>query len=289
MAAQRRLATILKHCSPSFQREALSSHGANGSAPDLKFVKTEKQGRVGIIRLNRPESLNALSNGLMRDICTAITHFNQDQSVGCLIITGEGRAFAAGADIKEMVDKSYYQVSTYDHIEPWEIIAKSKLPLIAAVNGVAFGGGCEIALMCDIVIASEKAKFGQPEIKIGTIPGAGGTQRLTRAVGKSKAMELILTGRPMDAQDAQKAGLCSAVVPHEQLMTHALQLANEIASLSRPIVIIAKEAVNGAFEGGLHQGIKFERRLFHATFALADKQEGMGAFVAKRKPNWSHS
>jgi len=289
MAGHRRIAAIVNQCFPS-QAPVLKNNcaGEDSLFSDLKFVKTEKKGRVGIIRLNRPNQLNALSDGLMHDIVTAITRFNKDESVGCLILTGEGKAFAAGADIKEMVDSGYHHISTHDHIEVWETISKSKLPLIAAVNGVAFGGGCEIALMCDIIICSEKARFGQPEIKIGTIPGAGGTQRLVRAIGKSKAMEMILTGRALDANEALRYGLVSAVVIHEELLTHALQLANEIASLSRPIVILAKEAVKSSFDSGLSQGINYERRLFHSSFALKDKIEGMRAFIEKRKPLWSH-
>jgi len=289
MAGHRRIAAIVNQCFPS-QAPVLKNNCAGEDIlfPDLKFVKAEKKGRVGIIRLNRPNQLNALSDGLMHDIVTAITRFNKDESVGCLILTGEGKAFAAGADIKEMVDSGYHHVSTHDHIEVWETISKSKLPLIAAVNGVAFGGGCEIALMCDIIICSEKARFGQPEIKIGTIPGAGGTQRLVRAIGKSKAMEMILTGRALDANEALRYGLVSAVVIHEELLTHSLQLANEIAALSRPIVILAKEAVKSSFDSGLSQGINYERRLFHSSFALKDKIEGMRAFIEKRKPLWSH-
>jgi len=290
MAGHRRIAAIVNQCFPS-QAPVLKQNNCAGEEPlfpDLKFVKAEKKGRVGIIRLNRPNALNALSDGLMHDIVTAITRFNKDESVGCLILTGEGKAFAAGADIKEMVDSGYHHISTHDHIEVWETISKSKLPLIAAVNGVAFGGGCEIALMCDIIICSEKARFGQPEIKIGTIPGAGGTQRLVRAIGKSKAMEMILTGRALDANEALRYGLVSAVVIHEELLTHSLQLANEIAALSRPIVILAKEAVKSSFDSGLSQGINYERRLFHSSFALKDKIEGMRAFIEKRKPLWSH-
>jgi len=254
----------------------------------LRFVKTEIKGRVGIVSLNRPEALNALSDGLMADLGTALSALDKDEGVGCIVVTGEGRAFAAGADIKEMTDKSFHEMSAADKIEPWMIVAKIRTPIIAAVNGVAFGGGCEVAMMADIIIASDKAKFGQPEIKIGTIPGAGGTQRLTKAVGKSKAMEMCLSGNPISAQEALQFGLVSAVVPGEKLMEHSLKLANDIASLSKPVVILAKEAVNASYESTLQQGTRFERRLFHSTFALKDQKEGMAAFVQKRAPKWAH-
>jgi len=259
------------------------------SMPKLKYVKTEKQGRVGIVSLNRPEALNALSDALMSDVGTALTTFDQDPEIGCIVLTGEGRAFAAGADIKEMTDKTYYQMSTADKIEPWMVVARIKTPIVAAVNGVAFGGGCEICMMCDIIVASDKAKFGQPEIKIGTIPGSGGTQRLTYAVGKSKAMEMCLTGNPISAQEALQFGLVSAVVPADKLMEHSLKIAADIANLSKPIVQLAKEAVNTSFETTLQQGVRFERRLFHSTFALNDQKEGMSAFVQKRLPRWTHT
>jgi len=256
---------------------------------DLKLVKMARYGRVGILTLNRPQALNALCDPLMSDIGTALNRFHELEDIGAVILTGAGKAFAAGADIKEMVDKNYHQMAFKDKFEAWEVIAKSKLPLIAAVNGVALGGGCEIALMCDIVIASNTAKFGQPEIKIGVFPGAGATQRLVRAIGKSKAMEMMLTGRQMDAQEAERSGLVSHVVPPEELLAFSLKMATEIASYSKPVVILTKEAVNAAFETPLQQGLRFERRVFQGLFALKDKTEGMKAFIEKRKPNWEHS
>jgi len=298
-APQRRLQNILHHVAPpssSFSSPSHTSGKDQGglSEPDqqwndLKFVKMARYGRVGLVTLNRPQALNALSDPLVADIGAAITRFHVMENIGCIILTGEGRAFAAGADIKEMVDKDFNTMAFNDKFEAWETIAKSKLPLVAAVNGVALGGGCEIALMCDVIIASKTAKFGQPEIKIGVFPGAGATQRLVRAIGKSKAMELTLTGRQMDADEAERSGLVSHVVPPEKLMETALKTATEIASYSKPVVTLAKEAVNAAFETTLQQGLRFERRLFHSLFALNDKREGMKAFIEKRNAKWSHS
>jgi len=206
-----------------------------------------------------------------------------------VVLTASGsKAFAAGADIKEMLGRSLADQVLRDNIGPWEVLSKSKLPLIAAVNGLALGGGCEIAMMCDIIIASENAKFGQPEIKIGTIPGAGGTQRLTRTIGKSKAMEMVLTGNMISAQDAERWGLVSKVVPQEQLLSEALKLANQIASLSKPVVSLCKESVNSALETPLSEGIRIERKIFHSTFGLKDRTEGMKAFAEKREPKWTH-
>jgi len=280
-----RLRIVCSHIEPKLQ---LAQHACKG-IQGLKFVKTEQRGRVGIVTLNRPESLNALSDGLMADLGKALDAMDRDDGVGCIIVTGEGRAFAAGADIKEMTDKNFVDMNSSDKIEPWMVIAKIRTPIIAAVNGVAFGGGCEVAMMADMIIASDKAKFGQPEIKIGTIPGAGGTQRLTKAVGKSKAMEMCLTGNPITAQEALTYGLVSAVVPGEKLMESALKVANDIANLSKPVVLLAKESVNASYETSLQQGVRFERRLFHSTFALKDQKEGMAAFVEKRPPKWSHT
>jgi len=255
----------------------------------LENVDMKRVGRVGLITLNRPNALNALSDGMMSDIGKAITFFHQhEQEIGCIVITGNGRAFAAGADIKEMAVRDFYTTVTRDRLAVWDLIGKSKIPLIAAVNGFAFGGGCEISMACDIVIASEQAKFGQPEIKIGTIPGAGGTQRLTHAVGKSKSMEMTLTGNPITAQEALQYGLVSAVVPADKLLDHALTLATQIASLSKPVVLMAKESVNAAFETTLSAGMQMERKIFNSTFALKDQQEGMTAFVEKRPPKWHH-
>jgi len=254
----------------------------------LANVKVEKRGRVGIVTFNRPRSLNALCDALIADLGTALRQFEADMDVGCIIITGAGRAFAAGADIKEMKDKDFFLAHTFDHILPWQVVSECKVPIVAAVNGFALGGGCEIAMMCDIVIASEKAVFGQPEIKLGTIPGAGGTQRLIRAVGKSKAMEMVLTGRMMKAKEAEAAGLVSRVVPPVDLMTEALKVAETIASMSLPVVKLCKKSVNAANNLGLDMGIQVERQLFHSTFALDDRKEGMSAFVDKRAPHWRH-
>jgi enoyl-CoA hydratase len=262
---------------------------STASTDSFRWVKTEVRGRVAIITLNRPEALNSLSDALVSDIIAAIQYFHQPElNIGCIILTGAGKAFAAGADIKEMVNRNYFSMSSNDKIKPWDNIAKSTIPLIAMVNGFALGGGCEIAMMCDIMIASSAAKFGQPEIKIGTIPGAGGTQRLTRAIGKSKAMEMCLTGNMMSAEEAERAGLVSRVFPPETLLENTLKIANAIAANSLPIVKLCKEAVNSAFETTLNTGIQVERRLFHSTFALQDKNIGMNAFVDKKKPEWTH-
>jgi enoyl-CoA hydratase/carnithine racemase len=277
---------VLGHISYHSAPSVIISENCNGTEP--KYIKTEKRGRVGIITLNRPNALNALNDTLMAEVGNAVSTFNADNTCGCIILTGAGRAFAAGADIKEMENVSYYRMSSNDKIAPWEQISKSKLPIIAAVNGVALGGGCEIAMMCDVIYASDRAVFGQPEIKIGTIPGAGGTQRLTRAVGKSKAMELVLSGSTMSAVDAERSGLISKVIPHDELIDKTLKLANQIAALSRPVVVLAKESVNSAYEMTLNEGMHMERRLFHSTFALSDQKEGMSAFIQKRAPNFAH-
>jgi len=254
-----------------------------------KNIKVEQNGKVGIITLNRPESLNALSDELIADISTAIQLFSKDPSCSVIILTGQGRAFAAGANIRGMVDETYYDVSVNDRLSEWEAINQCKIPLIAAVNGLALGGGCEIAMMADIIIAAESATFGQPEIKIGTIPGSGGTQRLPRAIGKSKAMELVLTGNSITAKEALQFGLVSAVVPNDQLLTYSINLANNIARNSRPVLVLAKEAVLASEQMNLFSGLRFERRLFHSTFALNDRKEGMKAFVEKRAPNFTNS
>jgi len=283
-----RIQNVLHHLEPSATAVNVVT-SSDVAMSHLKYVKTETKGRVGIVTLNRPEALNALSDALMNDVGTALNAFDQDPAIGCIILTGEGRAFAAGADIKEMTNMTYFQMSTADKIEPWMVVARIKTPIVAAVNGVAFGGGCELCMMCDILVASDKAKFGQPEIKIGTIPGAGGTQRLTKAVGKSKAMEMCLTGNPITAQEALQYGFVSSVVTSEKLMETALKIANDIAGLSKPVVQLAKESVNASFETTLQQGVRFERRLFHSTFALSDQKEGMSAFVQKRAPKWTHN
>jgi enoyl-CoA hydratase len=252
-------------------------------------VLVETKGAVGIVRLNRPQALNALNAALIADLGAALDAFEADDAIGCVLLTGNEKAFAAGADIKEMQPKSYMDVYLADFItKGWERVTTCRKPIVAAVAGFALGGGCEVAMMCDTIIAADTAKFGQPEINLGTIPGAGGTQRLTRAVGKAKAMDLCLTGRMMDAAEAERAGLVSRIVPAEKLMEEALKVAEKIASQSRPSVMMAKEAVNRAFETTLTEGIRFERRLFHSTFATSDQKEGMAAFAEKRKPNFKH-
>jgi len=251
-------------------------------------VRTEA-GKVGIVTLARPKALNALNDALMTELGTALKAFDADEAIGCIIITGSERAFAAGADIAAMAKYSFVDVYKGDYItRNWEAIRSIRKPVIAAVSGFALGGGCELAMMCDFIIAADNAKFGQPEIKLGVIPGAGGTQRLPRAVGKSKAMDMALTGRMMDATEAERAGLVSRVVPYEKLADEALGAALQIADFSQIAVMAAKESVNRAFESGLSDGVMFERRLFHALFATADQKEGMDAFVAKRRAEFTH-
>ena len=250
-------------------------------------ILVEKTGGVAVVRYNRPQALNALNGKLMAELSQALAELDADDSVRCLILTGSEKAFAAGADIKEMKDRSFMDVYKTDFITAtWEQISKVRKPIIAAVAGYALGGGCETAMMCDFIICADNAKFGQPEITIGTIPGSGGTQRLTRFVGKSKAMEMCLTGRMMDAAEAERAGLVSRVVPVAELMNEAMKAAEKIASLSLPVVMMAKESVNRAYETTLAEGIRFERRLFHATFATEDQKEGMSAFAEKRPPKF---
>jgi enoyl-CoA hydratase len=243
--------------------------------------------KVGVIKLNRPQALNALNSALVREVNDALDRFEADPLLGCIIITGSEKAFAAGADIKEMQDKSYPATYLEDFITSWDQVAARRKPIIAAVAGFALGGGCELAMMCDIVIAADNARFGQPEIKLGVMPGSGGTQRLTRVIGKSKAMDMVLTGRMMDAVEAERCGLVARIVPLADLMSEAMKTAEIIAGLSLPIVMMAKESVNRAFETSLAEGIRFERRVFHAMFATKDQKEGMAAFVAKRPPNFS--
>jgi enoyl-CoA hydratase len=245
-------------------------------------IIVERRGRVGLIRLNRPAALNALNSALMRELAAAVDGFEADDAIGCMVITGSDKAFAAGADIKEMADKTFTEVFLADFTAAWHRVAAARKPVIAAVAGFALGGGCELAQQCDIVIAADNAKFGQPEIKLGIIPGIGGTQRLTHAVGKAKAMDLILTGRMMDAAEAERCGLVARVVPLSSLLDEALKAAETIAAMSLPSVLAAKEAVNRAFETSLGEGIRFERRVFHALFATRDQKEGMNAFVEKR-------
>jgi enoyl-CoA hydratase len=253
------------------------------------LVLVETRGRVGLLTLNRPKALNALNDALMEELGTALLAFDANEDIGCIVITGSEKAFAAGADIGAMKDWSYMDVYKTEYIgRNWETLRRIRKPVIAAVAGYALGGGCELAMMCDFIIAADNAKFGQPEIKLGVIPGAGGTQRLPRAVGKSKAMDMALTARMMDAAEAERASLVSRVVSADKLMEEAIDAATVIASMSLPIAIMAKESVNRAFESSLHEGILFERRVFHACFATEDQKEGMAAFVDKRKPAFKH-
>ncbi|MDX1575551.1 MAG: enoyl-CoA hydratase [Kiloniellales bacterium] len=252
-------------------------------------LRVERRGNVGIVTLDRPEVLNALSEDLMSELSEAVDGLDADPEIRCLVLTGSDKAFAAGANIKDMVDKTYAEVLRDDFISgSWTRLARCRTPVVAAVAGYAIGGGCELAMMCDIVIAAETARFGQPEITIGTIPAAGGTQRLPRLIGKAKAMELCLTGRMMDAGEAERAGLVSRVVPAEALMEEALQTAETVAAMPEQAARMVKEAINAAFEMPLSQGLRFEGRLFHSTFATEDRREGMAAFVEKRQPVWRH-
>ena len=257
-----------------------------------EFILTDIRGdgvlKTGVITLNRPKQLNALNDGLMDELGAALKAFDADDGIGCIVITGSEKAFAAGADISAMAPMTYMEAYRGEFItRNWETIRQVRKPVIAAVAGFALGGGCELAMMCDFIIAADNAKFGQPEIKIGIIPGAGGTQRLPRAVGKAKAMDMVLTGRMMDAAEAERAGLVSRLVPADRLMAEALAAAELICTLSEPSLQMAKECVNRAFESGLSDGISFERRVFHALFATADQKEGMDAFLNKRKPRFT--
>ncbi len=250
-------------------------------------VITERHGKVGVIQMNRPKSLNALSSGLMKDVSAALEAFEKDGDIHAIILTGNEQAFAAGADIPEIKDQHFIDLYTTDFINAdWEGIAKCKKPIIAAVAGFALGGGCEIAMMCDFIIAADNAKFGQPEIKLGVIPGAGGTQRLARFIGKSKTMDLCLTGRMMGAEEAENCGLVARVVPVEKIMEETIAIATQIAKYSQPTVKLAKEVINKAYETTLREGVKYERRIFQALFSTEDQKEGMNAFVEKRKPDF---
>jgi len=251
-------------------------------------IIVETQGRVGIIKLNRPQSLNALNRALIAELTQAIQAFDADDKIGCLLLTGNDKAFAAGADIKEMTDKPFIDAFLGDFVSNWDAVARARKPVVTAVAGFALGGGSELAMQSDIVIAADTAKFGQPEIKIGVIPGIGGTQRLVRAVGKAKAMEMILTGRMMDAAEAERSGLVARVVPAAKLTEEAMKVADAIANMSLPSVLAAKEAINAAFESSLAEGVRFERRIFHSLFATEDQKEGMKAFVEKRPPKWKN-
>jgi enoyl-CoA hydratase len=245
-------------------------------------IIVETRGKVGLIRLNRPQALNALNRALVTELTHALDAFEADAAIGCIVITGSDKAFAAGADIKEMAEKTFAEAYLGDFAANWHRAATVRKPVIAAVAGFALGGGCELAMQCDILIAADNAKFGQPEIKLGVIPGIGGTQRFTRAVGKAKAMDIMLTGRMMDVQEAERAGLVARIVPLASLLEEALKTAETIAAMSLPSVLAAKEAVNVAFETSLAEGVRFERRVFHSLFATADQKEGMAAFIAKR-------
>jgi enoyl-CoA hydratase len=249
-------------------------------------ILIETRGKVGLITLNRPKALNALNSQVLGEVVSALKRLDADAAVGAVVITGSEKAFAAGADIKEMQAKEYVEAYLEDFFVGWEELTRIRKPLIAAVAGYALGGGCELAMMCDFIIAADTAKFGQPEITLGVMPGMGGSQRLTRFVGKSKAMDMVLTGRMMDAAESERCGLASRVVPAADLVAEAVKAAEKIAEFSLPAVVMAKEAVNRAFETTLAEGLRFERRLFHSMFALADQKEGMAAFSEKRKPRF---
>ncbi|MFJ1460173.1 enoyl-CoA hydratase [Nocardia sp. N2S4-5] len=255
---------------------------------DFETILLERKGRVALITLNRPKALNALNSQVLTDITAALDELESDDGIGAVVLTGSEKAFAAGADIKEMQAKSYMDMFLHDHFAGWDRVVAFRKPIIAAVAGYALGGGCELAMMCDILFAADTAKFGQPEIKLGIIPGMGGSQRLTRAVGKAKAMDLVLTGRNMDAEEAERAGLVARVVPAAELVPTALEAAETIASMSLPAVMIAKEAVDRAYETTLTEGLRFERRVFHSLFATEDQKEGMSAFVEKRPANFTN-
>jgi enoyl-CoA hydratase len=251
-------------------------------------ILVETRGHVGLITLNRPSALNALNAALIAELSSAIEAFEDDQRVGCLILTGSEKAFAAGADIKEMSSLTFVDAFMRDYAEALDRAARTRKPVVAAVAGYCLGGGCELAMMCDIVIAADSARFGQPEITLGVMPGMGGTQRLTRAIGKAKAMDLILTGRMMEAAEAESSGLVARVVPAQNLLEEAMKVAEKIAGFSLPAVMMAKESVNRALETSLAEGVRFERRLFHAMFATADQEEGMAAFIEKRTPQFKN-
>ena len=271
----------------------LPARGESSSVGERFFMAyeniiVETRGKVGLIRLNRPQALNALNRALVHDLTRALDAFEADANIGCILITGSDKAFAAGADIKEMADKTFDQAYLGDFAANWDRAATVRKPVIAAVAGFALGGGCELAMQCDLIIAADNAKFGQPEIKLGVIPGIGGTQRFTRAVGKAKAMDIMLTGRMMDVEEAERSGLVARIVPLASLVEEAVKVAETIASMSLPSVLAAKEAVNRAFETSLAEGVRFERRVFHSLFATADQKEGMAAFIAKRPPRFEN-
>jgi len=254
----------------------------------LKTLKTETRGRVAIITLNRPDALNALNSELLGELRETMAQYGADEKIGVIVLTGSEKAFAAGADIKEMQSKDYVSAYMEDFFEGWSAVSSARKPVIAAVAGYALGGGCELAMMCDFIIAADSAKFGQPEITLGVIPGMGGSQRLTRAVGKAKAMDLCLTGRMMDAEEAERSGLVARVVPAGELLATAIKAAEKIAGFSLPVTMMVKESVNRADEVTLAEGLRFERRLFHSLFASEDQKEGMAAFIDKRKAQFKH-
>ena len=252
-------------------------------------IVVETHGRVGLVRLHRPQAMNALNDALMDELDAALAAFERDEEIGCIVITGSEKAFAAGADIKQMAEQgafaAYYARDPFSNLER---VPRCRKPLIAAVSGYALGGGCELAMMCDFILAADTAKFGQPEIKLGTLPGAGGTQRLPRAIGKAKAMDMCLTARMMNAEEAERSGLVARVIPAARLLEETMAAAETIAGFSLPVVMMVKESVNRAYESSLNEGLLFERRVFHASFALADQKEGMAAFVEKRAPDFRH-
>lgn len=252
-------------------------------------IQIERQGRVALVRLNRPQALNALNSAMMHEMVGTMAEMDRDPEVGCFVLTGNEKAFAAGADIKELASKTYLEMRHEDFFAPWDRFTALRTPKIAAVAGYALGGGCELAMMCDLIFAADTAKFGQPEIKLGLIPGMGGSQRLTKRVGKAKAMDMLLTGRMMDAEEAERAGLVARVIPADQLLAETLAAAETIADYSRTAVMAAREAVERALEGSLREGILFERRTYYALWATADACEGMQAFIEKREPNFTNS
>ncbi len=252
------------------------------------IILSETRGNVGLITFNRPDALNAINLAVMDALIARVAHFDRDENIGCIVLAGNEKAFVAGADIKEMADKTYMEMFLEDKQSEWQNFAGTRTPMIAAVSGYALGGGCEIAMMCDMIFAADNAMFGQPEIKLGVIPGWGGTQRLVRAVGKAKAMDMVLTGRMMDAEEAERSGLVARIVPAAQLLEETLAVARRIADYSTPSTLLGKEAVNRAFETSLAEGVNFERKLFYSLFATKDQKEGMEAFVAKRKPQFEN-
>jgi enoyl-CoA hydratase len=278
----------------SLRLSSITNHVLNNgirpfsTRPFENILVDRRSNGVALVTLNRPKQLNALCDALMSELNQVLGEFDGDDSVRAVVLTGSDKAFAAGADIKEMATREFAEVQRTNMLSTWQNVKLMRKPLIAAVNGFALGGGCELAMMCDIILAGDKAQFGQPEVLIGTVPGAGGSQRLTRAVGKSKAMEWVLTGKRFSALEAEKAGLVSRVVPSDKLVDEALKLAEEIASLSSPVIQVAKECVNRSYESTLSEGLLYELRVFHSTWGLEDRKEGMSAFAEKRKPSWKH-